>query len=495
MMRTVSGPTERVVVVGAGLGGLATALHLAGAGREVVLLEREHQPGGRAGRLEIDGFKFDTGPTVLTMPDLIDDAFSAVGENYRDWLDLVPLDPAYRAFYPDGSRLDVFTDPQRMAAEIESVIGPQEAAGYLRFVDYVAEMYRVEVRDFMDRNIDSPLDLLTPNLARLVAMGGFGRLQQRVNRFLADPRTRRIFAFQAMYAGLSPYKALALYSVISYMDSVAGVYLPKGGMHALPQAMADAAAKHGVTIHYGQEVATVERTGSRATAVITTDGTRYPADTVVLNPDLPVARRDLLGQPLRRSLDYSPSCWLLLAGSSQGYSGIAHHNIHFGGAWKQTFEELLDGRLMSDPSFLVTHPSHTDPDLAPAGKHVYYVLFPTPNTHGRVSWPQPQFRDQALSLMEQRGYKGFSEAIEVEDITDPAEWERRGMFAGAPFSAAHSLFQTGPFRPSNHWGDNVVFVGSGTQPGVGVPMVLISGRLAAERITGPNPQYRSKAWR
>ncbi len=494
-MFSVAGSTQRVVVVGSGLAGLSAAMHLAGAGRDVVVLEREQTPGGRAGRLEIDGFRFDTGPTVLTMPDLIDDAFTALGEDYRDWLELIPLDPAYRAFYPDGSQLDVFADPDRMAAEIESVIGPQEAAGYHRFVDYVAQMYRVEIRDFMDRNIDSPLDLVTPNLARLVAMGGFGRLQKRVNSFLSDPRTRRIFAFQAMYAGLSPYKALALYSVISYMDSVAGVYLPRGGMHALPQAMADAATKHGVTIQYGQDVTAVERVGDRATAVITADGSRYPADVVVLNPDLPVARQELLGEPLRRRLTYSPSCWLLLAGSSQSYSGIAHHNIHFGTAWQKTFDELLDGRLMTDPSFLVTHPTHTDPGLAPPGKHVYYVLFPTPNSQGRVSWPQPQFRDAALLLMERRGYKGFTDAIEVESITDPAEWERRGMYAGAPFSAAHSLLQTGPFRPSNHWGQNVVFAGSGTQPGVGVPMVLISGRLAAERVVGHDPRYRSKAWR
>ncbi len=305
-MFTVQGPTDRVVVVGAGLGGLAAAMHLAGAGREVVLLERDQRPGGRAGRLEIDGYQFDTGPTVLTMPDLIDDAFSALGEDYRDWLDLIPLDPAYRAFYPDGSSLDVFADPQRMAAEIELKIGAAEAAGYLRFVEYVAQMYHVEIRDFMDRNIDSPFDLVTPNLARLVAMGGFGRLQARVNSFLSDPRTRRIFAFQAMYAGLSPHKALALYSVISYMDSVAGVYLPKGGMHALPQAMADAAAKHGVTIHYGVDVTGVETAGDRATAVITSDGARFPADTVVLNPDLPVARRDMLDAPVRRRLTYSP---------------------------------------------------------------------------------------------------------------------------------------------------------------------------------------------
>jgi phytoene desaturase len=472
-------------------------MRLAGAGRDVVVLEREQRPGGRAGRIEVDGFSFDTGPTVLTMPDLIDDAFAALGEDYRDWLDLIPLDPAYRAFYPDGSSLDVYADPERMAAEIESQIGPTEAAGYRRFVDYVATMYRLEIRDFIDRNLDTPLDLLSPNLLRLIAKGGMGRLQPRVNSFLKDPRTQRLFSFQAMYAGLSPYKALALYSVISYMDSVAGVYLPKGGMHALPQAMADAAVKHGVTIHYGVTVDSVETVGDRATAVTTTDGTRFPADAVVLNPDLPIAYRDLLGLDGSRleRLDYSPSCWLMLAGSSASYSKIAHHNIHFGRAWRRSFDEVLAGNLMSDPSFLVTNPSHTDPSLVPAGKQSYYVLFITPNTRGNVTWPNARFRDNALRIMEERGYVGFADAIEVEDIATPADWQARGMEAGAPFSAAHSLFQTGPFRSSNHWGENVVFTGSGTQPGVGVPMVLVSGRLAAERITGVDPSYRSAAWR
>ena len=496
-MFTVQGSTQRVVVVGAGLAGLSAAMRLAGAGREVVVLEREPRPGGRAGRLELGGYSFDTGPTVLTMPDLIEDAFAAVGEDYRDWLDLIPLDPAYRAFYPDGSTMDVFADPERMAAEIESKIGADEAAGYRRFVDYVAKMYRLEIREFIDRNLDSPLDLLTGNLARLVALGGFGRLQRRVDSFLSDPRTRRLFSFQAMYAGLSPYRALALYSVISYMDSVAGVYLPRGGVHALPVAMADAAVKHGVTIHYGVTVESVETVGDRATAVITADGDRFPADAVVLNPDLPVAYRDLLGVDARRleRLDYSPSCWLLLAGSSAQYSKIAHHNIHFGRAWRRSFDEVLSGNLMSDPSFLVTNPTHTDPSLAPADKQSYYVLFITPNTRGRVHWPDARFRDEALRVMEDRGYVGFGDAIEVEDITDPSVWQARGMEAGAPFSAAHSLFQTGPFRSPNHWGANVVFTGSATQPGVGVPMVLVSGRLAAERIVGPDPEYRSAAWR
>jgi phytoene desaturase len=487
-VRTVSGRTDRVVVVGAGLGGLSAALRLTGAGRQVTVLEREQVPGGRAGLLELDGYRFDTGPTVLTMPDLIAAAFDCVGERMEDWLDLQPVNPLYRAFYPDGSQLDVHASVDEMAAEIDRVCDASEAVGYRRYVEFVSELYRLEMRDFIDRNVDSPIDLLTPNLARLAAIGGFRRLAPKVRQFLHDPRTQRLFSFQAMYAGLAPQDALAIYAVIAYMDSVAGVYFPRGGMHAVPRAMAGALEKHGVDIGYGREVTRVELRGRRAVAVLTADGERIPCDTVVLNPDLPVARRDLLGHPLRRQLTYSPSCFLLLAGSSATYRKIAHHNIHFGRSWGRVFRELIDERrLMSDPSLLVTNPTHSDPSLAPPGKHSYYVLFPTPNLDAPIDWRTegPRYRDEVVRVLESRGYVGFDDAVEVESVTTPLDWERRGMERGAPFAAAHTFLQTGPFRPSNLWGDNVVFVGSGTQPGVGVPMVLVSGRLAAERIVGP----------
>ncbi|MCU0283112.1 MAG: phytoene desaturase family protein [Candidatus Nanopelagicales bacterium] len=494
----VTGPTDHVVIVGAGLGGLATALRLAGAGRQVTILERELVPGGRAGLIEDAGYRFDTGPTVLTMPGLIQDALAAVGEQLEDWLELQPVSPLYRAFYPDGSILDVHPDVDAMADEIAVVIGPQEAAGYRRYVDFVTELYKLEMADFIDRNIDTPFDLLTPNLARLVAIGGFRRLAPKVEQYLRDPRTQRVFSFQSMYAGLSPQDALAIYAVIAYMDSVAGVYFPKGGMHALPTALAGAAEKHGVTIRYGTTVAQVEHDGSRASAVITADGERIPADVVVLNPDLPVAYRDLLGvEPWSvRRLDYSPSCAVLLVGSSAQYSRIAHHNIHFGRTWAGVFDDLIDrGRLMADPSLLVTNPSHGDPSLAPAGKQSYYVLFPTPNLDAAIDWrvEGPRYRDQMVATLEERGYVGFGDAIEVEHLTTPLDWAAQGMERGAPFASAHSFLQTGPFRPGNRWGENVVFVGSGTQPGVGVPMVLVSGRIAAERIVGPLPRSLSGA--
>ncbi len=488
----VKGPTDHVVVVGAGLAGLSAALRLAGAGRKVTVVEREAVPGGRNGLLKKSGYSFDTGPSVLTMPDLISDALACVGEDIKDWLDLVPLKPLYRAFYHDGSQLDVHADTNQMQAEIAKSISSKEAEGYARYVEFVTKLYKYEMKDFIDRNIDSPLNLLTPNLARLIALGGFRKLAPKVNQFLKDPRTQKVYSFQAMYAGVSPQQALAIYAVIAYMDSVNGVFFPKGGMHAVPRALAGAAEKHGVTFKYSRTVTSIERKNGRATAVLTDNGERIPCDVVVLNPDLPVAWRDLLGKQPRsvKRLKYSPSCATLLIGSSKTYDHLAHHNIHFGKSWAGVFDELIKKKtLMSDPSILVTVPSKDDPALAPAGKSSYYVLFPTPNLSADIDWKKigPRYRDEMIKSLEDRGIDGFGDAIEVEQLTTPLDWKNQGMEQGAPFASAHTFFQTGPFRPKNlaKGFENIVFAGSGTQPGVGVPMVLISGRLAAERIVGP----------
>ena len=492
MVARVKGPTDHVVVVGAGLAGLSAALRLAGAGRKVTVLERESVPGGRNGLLNKDGYAFDTGPSVLTMPSLINDAFNCVGEDMKDWLELSPLTPLYRAFYADGSQLDVHANTGEMEAEIAKHISSTEADGYRRYVDFVTKLYKYEMKDFIDRNIDSPLNLLTPNLARLIALGGFRRLSPKVNQFMKDPRLQKVYSFQAMYAGVSPQQALAIYAVIAYMDSVNGVFFPKGGMHAVPRALAAAAEKHGVVFKYNTTVTNVEVSNGRAKAVITESGERYKCDAVILNPDLPVAYRELLGKsPVSiKRLKYSPSCVTLLIGSSKKYDFAAHHNIHFGHSWDGVFDELIKKKqLMSDPSILVTIPTHDDPNLAPPGKHSYYVLFPTPNLDSNIDWTKQAgpYRDQMIKTIEERGYTGFGDSIETEVMTTPLDWKNQGMEMGAPFASAHTFFQTGPFRPRNmaQGIENVVFAGSGTQPGVGVPMVLISGRLAAERIVGP----------
>ncbi|MFD8062348.1 phytoene desaturase [Streptomyces cyaneofuscatus] len=500
-MITVKGPVDHVVVVGAGLAGLAATLHLLGAGRRVTVVERDSGPGGRAGLLESGGFRIDTGPTVLTMPDLVEEAFAAVGDKLADRLELIPLDPAYRARFADGSQLDVHTDGAAMEAAVEQFAGARQAVGYRRLRRWLERLYRVQMRRFIDANFDSPLQLAHPDLARLAALGGFGRLDARIGSFISDERLRRVFSFQALYAGVPPARALAAYAVIAYMDTIAGVYFPKGGMHALPRAMADSAAEAGAAFRYGQTVTRLERSGERVTAVVT-DRERIPCDAVVLTPDLPVTYR-LLGRgphrPLR--LRHSPSAVILHAGTDRTWPDLAHHTISFGAAWKSTFRELTrTGELMSDPSLLITRPTATDPSLAPPGKHLHYVLAPCPNTEVGPDvreWRElgPRYRDELLAELERREMPGLGAAIEEEGLVTPVDWTAQGHAAGTPFSVAHTFPQTGPFRPRNlvRGTVNAVLAGCGTTPGVGVPTVLISGKLAAQRITGPRTDWRGTA--
>src|SRR5918993_3849352 len=256
----------RVVVIGAGLGGLAAAAHLVGDGHDVLVLERGDRPGGRAGMIERDGFRLDNGPTVLTMTDLLADVFAAAGADMADHLDLRPVDPMYRAVYADGSVLHIRHGREAMAEEIRSFAGAEAATSFGRFADWLTELYRVEMPAFIDADFDSALDLVARWRAgaRLVRLGGFGKLGRKVASFFDDERLQRIFGFQAMYAGVAPHEALALYSVITYMDAIEGVFAPVGGMHAMATGLAAAVTKGGADVRYASPVTRILRGGAGA---------------------------------------------------------------------------------------------------------------------------------------------------------------------------------------------------------------------------------------
>lgn len=491
----------RVAVVGAGLAGLAAACHLRGRGHEVTVFERAGHPGGRAGRIDRDGFVFDTGPTVMTMPELLEEPLRAVGSSVEQAVPMRRLDPGYRAWYADGSTLDARADHDAMRAEIARVCGERDAAAYDEFVPWLRRLYETELPHFIDANFDSPLDLLRSPAAalRLVRLGAFDRLGRKVGSYFADERLVRLLSFQALYAGLPPQRALALYAVITYMDSVRGVWLPEGGMSAIPRGMARAARDAGVDFRYDAPVARVLRRGDGAACGVelaagssATSGRvaqRYAADAVVLTPDLPTAYRELLpGVRAPRSARtgvYSPSCvvWHLgVRGAPPPQA--AHHNIHFGRDWDAAFDALTrDGALMPDPSRLVSIHSLSEPSLAPAGCTTLYVLEPVPNLDGDVAWrtERAAIRDRLGAFLADHGYPTD---IVTEHLVDPLDWQADGMHRGTPFALAHLFAQTGPFRPGNldRRVPGVVFAGSGTVPGVGVPMVLISGKLAADRV-------------
>ncbi len=483
----------RVVVIGAGFGGLSAAAHLVGNGHEVTVLERESTPGGRAAVVRQDGFTLDLGPTVFTMPELLDEAFAAAGARRDDHVQIDPIDPMYRAVFADGSTLRIRRGREAMSAEITEFAGRREAGVFHEFCDWVTELYELEMPNFIDTNFDSPLDVIRPWRAavELVRAGGLRRLDRAVSSFFHDERLQRVFSFQSMYAGVAPHSALALYSVITYMDTVAGVHVVRGGLAAAGRGLAKAVAGAGATFRYESTVSRILRDGEgAATGVELSTGDRLLADAVVCNADLPIAYRTLLGgvdaPRVARRGRFSPSCVLWSAGIRGAQpSEAAHHNLHFGEAWTDAFDDVIRrGRPMSDPSMFVSIPSVSDPTVASAGSSTLYALEPVPNLDGKVDWLRTGDRivDDLRRRVAAAGYA--VDDVVVERVIDPLGWEAMGLDRGTPFALAHTWRQTGPLRPNTR-DDRVpglFFTGSSTVPGVGVPMVLLSGKLAAQRV-------------
>ncbi|WP_067699188.1 phytoene desaturase family protein [Nocardia jejuensis] len=516
-MKTVAGPSDRVVVIGAGLSGLAAALHLTGAGRTVTVLERADHPGGRVGLYRGDDYEIDSGATILTVPGLIDEALAAVGATRESvGLRILPMAPAYQARFADGSGIGVYSDPDQMAAEITRVRGTAEATRYRRLRDWLRKVYEAEFMHFMDSNFDSPLDMVRDGekrsaLITLVRLGAFGRLGPKVGRLMGDERLARLFSFQALFAGMSPKQALGVYGAIPYMDTCLGVYYPEGGMRAVAEAMTRALTEAGGTVRFETEVIGIDRSGRRATAVRTADGRTLDCDAVVVTADIGSLER--FGLRRRRGLRASPSA-VVAHGTipievTRRWPVRAHHTIDFGQEWERTFEEIAAakgrGTLMSDPSLLLTRPALTDETLYidRAEQHIdesgqlvdtvryepLSLLAPCPNLDAApLDWDRlaPSYLRELLEVLERRGYQGISRHFRIDHLDTPRTWRERGMLAGTPFSAAHLFRQTGPFRTRNlvRGRDNIVLAGSGTVPGVGVPTVLISGKLAAARIVG-----------
>lgn len=485
-------PTRQVVVVGAGLGGLAAAVRLRHRGFRVTVLERHPHPGGRCGVWESDGFRFDTGPTLLLMVDYLRAVFRDAGREMDDYLELRQLDPNYRVHYADGSTLDVTSRLNAMLEGVERIepgVGPR----FLRFLSETSRLYRIGLDGFVDKQVHHRGDFFNLKNAALLLRGrAMQRLQRMVARYFRTDKLRQTFSFQSLYLGLSPYESPAIYSLLPYTEVAGGLFFPMGGMHAIPRALARLAEELGVEFRYGADVTGLERTGGLVTAAVLADGRRVPADLVLANADLPYVYATLLGEPYPRieRFDFSCSAFLMYLGLDRRYPALPHHTLVVPGDLRRTCEEIFEGhRVPADPAYYLCNPSKTDPSLAPPGCENLYVLVPVPaQAPGReIDWSVagPRLEEEMLTRLERFGLPDIRRHIVTRRTFTPADFT--GHFSathGEAFGLSHGIDQVGWFRPHNRHPEyrNLYFVGQSTHPGCGVPMVLISARLVAARI-------------
>jgi phytoene desaturase len=481
-----------VLVIGAGLGGLAAAVRLRTRGYRVTVVERHAHPGGRCGIWESEGFRFDTGPTLLLMVEYLRAVFEDAGRSLDDYLELVRLDPNYRIHYADGTTLDVTSRIDAMFAGVERIepgVGP-------RFLDFLAEtgrLYRIGLEGFVDRNVHRRRDFFSlRNLALLLRARAMERLQTMVRRYFRSEKLQHSFSFQSLYLGLSPFESPAIYGLLPYTEIAGGMYFPRGGMHAIPRALARLAEELGVDFRYHTEVARLEQEGRRVGAAVLADGTRLRADLVLANADLPYVCETLLGEPHPRvnRLDFSCSAFLMYLGVRREYPALTHHALVVPRDLRTACEDIFDRhRIPADPPFYLCNPSKTDPDLAPPGCENLYVLVPVPSqTPGReIDWDLegPRLEAAMLDRLERFGLRDLRHHVVARRTFTPADFARSlSATRGEAFGLAHGMDQVGWFRPHNRHPRlaNLYFVGQSTHPGCGVPMVLISARLVTERI-------------
>ena len=483
---------DDVLIVGAGLGGLASAVRLAAEGRRVRVVERHAHPGGRCGSWQSEGFRFDTGPTLLLMTDYLRRVFEDAGRRLEDYLDLRQLDPNYRVYFADGSTLDVTSRINGMLAGVER-FEPGAGPRFLRFLAETARLYRIGLAAFVDRNVHRARDFFSPtNGLLLLRARAMERLQRMVGRFFRDERLRQAFSFQSLYLGLSPYDSPAIYSLLPYTEVAGGLYFPMGGMHAIPRALARVAAELGVTIEYGVEVTSLERAGSRIVAAHLADGRRLSSETVLVNADLPYAYETLLGEPYPgiERFDFSCSAFLMYLGVDGTYPDLPHHNLVVPRDLRAACGDIFERRrIPKDPAFYICNPNKTDPSLAPAGAENLYVLVPVPSqdSRGPIDWAVegPGLEATMLERLEDFGLTDLRKRLRTSRVFTPDDFRMEfGATRGEAFGLAHGIDQVGYFRPHNRHADctNLYFVGQSTHPGCGVPMVLISSRLVVERM-------------
>jgi phytoene desaturase len=486
--------TKRVVIIGAGPGGLAGAMLLAHAGFDVTVVERLPFVGGRTSTLAGGGFRFDLGPTFFLYPRVLESIFEAVGRDLHAEVDLVRLDPQYHLVFGSGGALSATPDVARMEQAIAALC-PGDAPGFRRFLaDNRAKMERfrtclespfLRLRDVFSPRMLKMMPLLRPHLS----------LDGELSRYFRDPRIRLALTFQSKYLGMSPFNCPSLFSILSFMEYEYGVFHPIGGCGAVSRAMARAAEEMGVEFRLGEEVREILFRGRRAVGVRTDSGD-YPADALVINADFARAMTRLVPDRLRRRWSdrkiagkkFSCSTFMMYLGIEGRYDELAHHTIYLAEDYRRNLADIETRHVLTDdPSFYVQNAGVTDPTLAPPGMSTLYVLVPVSHQHTNINWARetPRFRAQALRQLAKVGLSDVERRIRFEHVVTPADWDRRyAIHRGATFNLAHTLDQMLHLRPRNRFEDldGVYLVGGGTHPGSGLPVIFESARITARLL-------------
>jgi phytoene desaturase len=488
-------PKKRVAIVGAGMGGLAAAIRLAAMGFEIEVFEKNARVGGRVGRLEAEGFSFDTGPSLLLMTDTYRELFRFAGRDLDDYVRLIPLDANYRVTFGDGDTLTIRRTLPELIGELER-IEPGVTPRFYRFLEDACNKYRLGRSEFVERDFEGARDFFgLRNLRLLLKTKALGNYYRQVSKFFRSEKLRQAFSLQTMYLGLSPFQAPSVYSLLPYTELAEdGLWFPEGGMYSLVEAMERLATELGVSFRLNSQAERIVVTKGRARGVVV-DGDEIEADAVLANADLPYAYRELLAGSAdrdfrlrgREKLQYTASAFMLYLGVEGKLGNMVHHNFYLSGRYRENFEAIFrDRTLPEDPSFYAVVPSKTEPRMAPEGMESLFVLVPVPHLGPNVNWDREggAFREKVYGLLERRCSLDRNRVV-YEKARTPLDWrEEYNLEEGAAFGVGHGIFQVGYFRPPmvSNAVQGMYFVGASTRPGTGVPLVTIGARLVADRI-------------
>lgn len=488
---------KKVVVIGAGTAGLASAIRLQTQGFDVTILEKNEKVGGRMFQIEKQGFKFDVGPTIVMMKDIYEEVFSYSGVNAKDYLDFTRVEPMLDLTFANGKVMHATSDLVKMTKEHE-MISEKDTQGYLAYLADIYKRYLVAKDHFIDRSFRKPSDFYNPkSLYQALKLKTFSNAYDSIGKFVDNEEMKQALAFQTLYIGVSPYSGPSIYTIIPMIELLYGVYYIKGGMYQMAKALEKRFLELGGKVLFNQNVSEIVIDNKDAKGVIS-NNEFVNADIILSNADFPYAMDNLIKENKYKKkytskkvdkLEYSSSSFMIYLGMNKKYPK-ALHNIYFTSNFKGNVDDLFEDRVPKDPSFYVYSPSQLDDSVAPNGKEVLYILVPVPNKHhSKNKWTEEfknEYASYILDIMKTKpGFEDILEHIEVKEIFTPDDFESKfNLKHGATFGLKPTLLQSNYFRPQNksRYVNNLYFAGSSNHPGAGVPIVLTSAKLAVNEI-------------